>query len=78
MSERRFSLRGACREYGISRPTLRAWLIADGLFFPKLYRNQKFFIRQSDIERVIGKREPHADFARLRAIKGHRERTQVA
>jgi helix-turn-helix, Psq domain len=64
MNERRLSLSQAAREYEIDRRTLRRKFAIAGYTFPE--SRGKLYLKQSDIERVLGDCNPKYQYRRLR------------
>lgn len=71
--EKRYSLRKAAAVTGMDRKSIRRRLEVElGLVFPKGHRGQKFYIRETDLERLIRLRTPYPDWSRLRGPKSKR------
>lgn len=75
MISRRYSLSAAARLIGVNRHTLKAWLVASGLFLESLDRGSKFQLSEQDIERVLRTRSASSNPSRLRVLReAHRQR----
>lgn len=73
--EKRYSLRSAAVMAGMDRKTIRRRLEVElGLVFPKRRRGQNFYIRESDLERLMRLGTPYPDWSRLRGPKSARSR----